>query len=56
MDGVMLVMESPVPEAIPLILSADALLTAKGGSTSHAAIAIHIAPLPQIPLGKLFQI
>ncbi|MCG2815633.1 MAG: hypothetical protein L6425_06850 [Candidatus Aminicenantes bacterium] len=40
-DGVMLVMESPVPEAIPLILSADALLTAKGGSTSHAAIAIN---------------
>jgi len=40
-DGVILVLESPAPEAIPLILSADALLTAKGGSTSHAAIAIN---------------
>jgi pyruvate,orthophosphate dikinase len=40
-DGVILVLESPAPELIPLILSADALLTAKGGSTSHAAIAIN---------------
>ena len=40
-DGVILVVESPAPEAIPLILSADALLSAKGGSTSHAAIAIN---------------
>jgi pyruvate,orthophosphate dikinase len=40
-DGVILVLESPAPEAIPLILSADALLAAKGGSTSHAAIAIN---------------
>jgi enolase len=40
-DGVMLLLESPAPEFIPLILSADALLTAKGGSTSHAAIAIN---------------
>jgi enolase/phosphoenolpyruvate synthase/pyruvate phosphate dikinase len=40
-DGVILLLESPAPEHIPLILSADALLTAKGGSTSHAAIAIN---------------
>ncbi|UCE40005.1 MAG: hypothetical protein JSV17_11040 [Candidatus Aminicenantes bacterium] len=40
-DGVILVLESPAPESIPLILSADALLAAKGGSTSHAAIAIN---------------
>jgi enolase len=40
-DGVILLVESPAPEFIPLILSADALLTAKGGSTSHAAIAIN---------------
>jgi pyruvate,orthophosphate dikinase len=40
-DGVILLLESPAPESIPLILSADALLAAKGGSTSHAAIAIN---------------
>lgn len=40
-DGIMLLLESPAPESIPLILSADALLAAKGGSTSHAAIAIN---------------
>ncbi|MBN2318329.1 MAG: hypothetical protein JXR49_04595 [Acidobacteria bacterium] len=40
-DGVLLILESPAPESIPLILSADALLSAKGGSTSHAAIAIN---------------
>ncbi len=40
-DGVILVLGSPAPESIPLILSADALLSAKGGSTSHAAIAIN---------------
>jgi pyruvate,orthophosphate dikinase len=40
-DGVILLLESPAPEQIPLILSADALLAAKGGSTSHAAIAIN---------------
>jgi len=40
-DGVILILESPAPESIPLILSADALLAAKGGSTSHAAIAIN---------------
>jgi enolase len=40
-DGVILILESPAPEYIPLILSADALLAAKGGSTSHSAIAIN---------------
>jgi len=40
-DGVILVLESPAPENIPLILSADALLAAKGGSTSHTAIVIN---------------
>jgi pyruvate,orthophosphate dikinase len=40
-DGVILLLESPAPEQIPLILSADALLSSKGGSTSHAAIAIN---------------
>jgi enolase/phosphohistidine swiveling domain-containing protein len=40
-DGAILVLESPAPESIPMILSADALLSAKGGSTSHAAIAIN---------------
>jgi len=40
-DGVLLILESPAPEYIPVVLSADALLAAKGGSTSHAAIAIN---------------
>jgi phosphohistidine swiveling domain-containing protein len=40
-DGVLVVIENPTPDDIPLILSADGLLTAKGGNTSHAAIAIH---------------
>jgi hypothetical protein len=40
-DGVLLLLENPIPDEIPLILSADALLTAKGGSTSHAAVAVH---------------
>lgn len=40
-DGVILLLESPAPEYIPIVLSADALLAAKGGSTSHAAIAIN---------------
>ncbi len=38
-DGVLLVLENPTPEEIPMIISADGLLTAKGGSTSHAAVA-----------------
>jgi enolase len=40
-DGVLIVLESPTPEDIPFILSAGGLLTAKGGSTSHAAIAVN---------------
>ncbi|MEW6074129.1 MAG: PEP/pyruvate-binding domain-containing protein [Planctomycetota bacterium] len=40
-DGVLLVLENPTPHEIPMILSADGLVTAKGGSTSHAAVAIH---------------
>jgi pyruvate,orthophosphate dikinase len=38
-DGVLMVLENPTPEEIPMIISADGLLTAKGGSTSHAAVA-----------------
>ena len=40
-DGIILVLESPAPEHIPLVLSADAFLSSKGGSTSHAAIAVN---------------
>jgi hypothetical protein len=40
-DGVLLLLENPVPDEIPLILSVDGLLAAKGGSTSHAAVAVH---------------
>ena len=40
-DGVLLILENPVPDEIPLILSVGGLLTARGGSTSHAAVAIH---------------
>jgi pyruvate,orthophosphate dikinase len=40
-DGVLLVLENPTPAEIPLILEADALLAAKGGSTSHAAVAVN---------------
>jgi pyruvate,orthophosphate dikinase len=40
-DGVLLVLENPTPNEIPMILSADGLVTSKGGSTSHAAVAIH---------------
>jgi len=39
-DGVLIVLENPTPDEIPMIISADGLLTAKGGSTSHAAIAV----------------
>jgi pyruvate,orthophosphate dikinase len=38
-DGVLVVLQNPAPEEIPLLLLADGLLAAKGGSTSHAAIA-----------------
>ncbi len=40
-DGILLVVENPIPDEIPLILSVDGLLAAKGGSTSHAAVAVH---------------
>jgi enolase len=40
-DGVMIILENPTPEDIPLIISADGLLATKGGSTSHAAVAIN---------------
>ena len=40
-DGVLMVLENPTPDDIPMILSGDGLLTAKGGSTSHAAVAIN---------------
>jgi hypothetical protein len=40
-DGILMVLDNPSPEEIPLIISADGLLAAKGGSTSHAAVAIH---------------
>ncbi|MCA9520767.1 MAG: hypothetical protein KC609_07335, partial [Myxococcales bacterium] len=40
-DGLLLVIENPTPEDIPLIISAGGLLTARGGSTSHAAVAIN---------------
>jgi len=40
-DGVLLVLENPVPDEIPLILSVGGLLAARGGSTSHAAVCVH---------------
>jgi pyruvate,orthophosphate dikinase len=40
-DGVLLVLENPTPAEIPMILEANALLAAKGGSTSHAAVAVN---------------
>jgi len=40
-DGVLMVLENPIPDEIPMIISADGLLTAKGGSTSHAAVAVN---------------
>ena len=40
-DGIILLLENPTPDDIPMILAADALLAAKGGSTSHAAVAIN---------------
>ena len=40
-DGVLLLLENPVPDEIPLILAVDGLLASKGGSTSHAAVAVH---------------
>jgi len=40
-DGILLVLENPTPDEIPLILSVDGLLAARGGSTSHAAVCVH---------------
>jgi pyruvate,orthophosphate dikinase len=40
-DGVLVVLENPTPDEIPLILASDSLLAARGGSTSHAAVAVH---------------
>ena len=40
-DGILLVLENPIPDEIPLILSVDGLLAARGGSTSHAAVCVH---------------
>ncbi|HDQ40797.1 MAG TPA: hypothetical protein ENN39_07190 [Desulfonatronum sp.] len=40
-DGILMVLENPTPGDIPMVLSAEGLLAAKGGSTSHAAIAIN---------------
>jgi enolase len=40
-DGVLLVLENPVPDEIPLILSVSGLVAARGGSTSHAAVCVH---------------
>ena len=40
-DGILLVMENPTPGDIPMILSTDGLLTARGGHSSHTAVAIN---------------
>jgi len=40
-DGILMVLENPTPADIPVLLQAEGLLAAKGGSTSHAAIAIN---------------
>ncbi len=40
-DGVLLLLENPIPDEIPLILDVDGLLAARGGSTSHAAVCVH---------------
>jgi pyruvate,orthophosphate dikinase len=40
-DGVLLLLENPVPDEIPLIISVDGLLSSRGGSTSHAAVCVH---------------
>jgi len=40
-DGILMVLENPTPADIPVVLQAEGLLAAKGGSTSHAAIAIN---------------
>ena len=40
-DGTLLVLENPVPDEVPLILSVDGLLAARGGCTPHAAVCVH---------------
>jgi enolase len=40
-DGIIMVIENPGPADVPLVLSAGGLLSAKGGTTSHTAIAIN---------------
>ncbi|MBN1434590.1 hypothetical protein JW921_07510 [Candidatus Fermentibacterales bacterium] len=40
-DGVLMVVENPSPDDIPMILQAGGLLTVRGGSSSHAAVAIN---------------
>jgi hypothetical protein len=40
-DGVLLILENPSPGDIPVILCADGLLSARGGSTAHAALAVN---------------
>ena len=60
-DGVLLVLENPVPDEIPLILSVNGLLAARGGSTSHAAVCVHgiedqsytaVLGVPELRVGK----
>lgn len=60
-DGILLVLENPVPDEIPLILSVDGLLAARGGSTSHAAVCVHgveekrytaVLGVPELHVGK----
>ena len=36
-----MLLENPTPAEIPMILSTDGFLAARGGSTSHAAVALH---------------
>lgn len=40
-DGILMVLENPTPDDIPQVLLAEGMLAARGGSTSHAAIAIN---------------
>jgi pyruvate,orthophosphate dikinase len=40
-DPIILVRPDTVPDDIPLILQADGMVTARGGATSHAAVAAH---------------
>ncbi len=39
-DGVLMLLENPSPDEIPVLLSAGGLLSARGGSTSHAAVSV----------------